>query len=85
MTSADINAKIDKTFGKNAAIQIKKQWGIRSVLMNMTNDNFATAKNAVSAASAADPTGILSTVSAFLDPICKNSVAFPTVHPLYNN
>ena len=85
MTSVAINAQIDKTFGKTAAYQIKRQWGVRSVLLNMENDNFATAKNAVSAASAADPTGILSTVSAYMQPLCKNTVPFPTVHPLYNN
>jgi len=85
MTSGAIDAQIDKSFGKTAAYQIKKQWGIRSVLLNMDNDGFATAKNAVSAASAADPTGILSCVSAYMQPLCKNSVPFPTVHPLYNN
>jgi hypothetical protein len=85
MTSVAINAQIDKSFGKTAAYQIKRQWGVRSVLLNMDNDGFATAKNAISAASAADPTGILSTVSAYMQPICKNSIPFPTVHPLYND
>jgi hypothetical protein len=85
MTSVAINAQIDKSFGKTAAYQIKRQWGIRHLLLNMDNDGFSTAKNAVSIASAADPTGILSCVSAYMQPICANTVPFPTVHALYNN
>lgn len=83
MTSVAINAQIDRSFSPDAAYQIKRQWGIRSMLMNMENDGFATAKNAVSAASAADPTGILNCVSAYMQPICSSSVPFPVVHPLY--
>lgn len=85
MTSVAINAQIDRSFSPAAAYQIKKQWGIRSMLMNLDNDGFATAKNAVSAASAADPTGILNVVSAYMQPICSNSVPFPVVHPLYGD
>jgi len=85
MTSVAINAQIDKSFSPAAAYQIKRQWGIRSMLMNMENDGFATAKNAVSAASAVDPTGILNCVSAYMQPICSNSVPFPVVHPLDSN
>lgn len=83
MTSVAINAQIDSSFGPPAAYQIKRQWGIRSMLMNMDSDGFATAKHAISAASAVDPTGILNCVSAYMQPICENSVPFPVVHPFY--
>jgi hypothetical protein len=84
MTSVAINAQIDKSFGKTAAYQIKRQWGVRHMLLNMDNDGFSTAKNAISVASAVDPTGILGCVSAYMQPVCANSAPFPTVHPLYN-
>ncbi|MBS1789115.1 MAG: hypothetical protein JST85_15410 [Acidobacteria bacterium] len=85
MTSPEINREINKRFGKDAAYQIKQQWGIRHLSMMLEANGFATAKNVVSTISMADPTGLVSVGNAFAHPICKDNTPFPAVHPLYNH
>ncbi len=85
LTSPAIAARIDRAFGKEGAYQVKRQWGIRHLILMLNADGFATVKDNISLASAADPTGILSVVSAYDNPICGNDAPFPTLHPLYTN
>jgi len=84
LTSPEINVEIDQKFGKDAAYQIKRQWGIQHLALMLDTDGFKTAQNAISIVSAVDPTGLVGVASAFMHPICKDNTPFPTVHPLYN-
>ena len=85
LTSPEINVEIDQKFGKDAAYQIKRQWGIQHLALMLDTDGFKTAQNAISIVSAVDPTGLVGVASAFMHPICKDNTPFPTVHPLYNH
>lgn len=84
MTSPEIDREINQRFGKEAAYQIKREWALRQLSMNLEANGFATAKNILTVASVADPTGVVSVVNAFMHPVCKNDAKFPTVTPLYN-
>lgn len=84
MTSYEIAREIDMRFGKEAAYQIKRQWGIRHLSMMLEANGFATAKNVISLVSIADPTGLVSVGNAFAHPVCKDNTPFPKVTPLYN-
>lgn len=83
-TSKDINAEIDKNFGPQAALAIKKQWAINMLFSKLDAEGFATAKNVLTIVSAADPTGIVGVAEAFMHPICGKNTPFPKVTPLYN-
>ena len=84
LTSPEIGAEIDKRFGKEAARQVKRQWGIRHLtLMLQTDGGFQTAQSVVSTVAAVDPTGLVGVADAFMKPICSNNAPFPVVHPLY--
>jgi phage shock protein A len=84
MTSPEIDREINQRFGKEAAYQIKREWAMRQLSMNLEANGFATAKNVLALASVADPTGLISVANAFMHPICKGDAKFPTVTPLYN-
>ena len=84
LTSPAIAAQIDQRFGKEGAYQVKREWGVRHLLLTLNVDGFVTATNQVSLASAIDVTGVSSVVAAYMKPICANNTGFPTVHPLYN-
>ncbi len=84
-TSPEIAAEIDKNFGPQAALAIKKQWGINMLFSKLNADGFATAKNVLTIVSAADPTGIVGVAEAFMHPICGKNTPFPKVTPLYNH
>ncbi|MDQ3179206.1 MAG: hypothetical protein M3Q33_01675, partial [Acidobacteriota bacterium] len=83
-TTPEIAKEIDQRFGKEAAFQIKRQWGLRHLTLMLEADGFATAKNVLSLVSIADPTGLVAVGEAFMHPICKSDVRFPTVTALYN-
>jgi hypothetical protein len=84
LTSPAIAAQIDQRFGKEGAYQVKRQWGIRHLLLSLNVDGFVTATNQVSLASSIDVTGVSSVVAAYMKPICANNTTFPLVHPLYD-
>jgi hypothetical protein len=84
MTSPEIDREINQRFGKEAAYQIKREWAMRQLTLNLEANGFATAKNVLTLASVADPTGLISVANAFLHPVCKADAKFPTVTPLYN-
>jgi len=48
-------------------------------------EGFATSINAIGIVSAANPTGLVGVVAAYMHPICENNTPFPTVHPLYKH
>ena len=83
-TTPEIAKEIDQRFGKEAAFQIKRQWGLRHLTLMLETDGFATAKNMLSLVSIADPTGLVAVGEAFMHPICKSDSRFPTVTALYN-
>ena len=83
-TSGEISREINQRFGKEAAYQIKRQWGIRHLTMNLEANGFSTAKNVMTLIGIADPTGLVSVVNAFLHPVCKADTPFPTVTARYN-
>jgi hypothetical protein len=85
LTSPEIAREIDQRFGKEAAYQIKREWGVRHLTLMLEADGFKTANNVISLLSVADPTGLSSVVNAFMHPICKNDTPFPKVNPLYNH
>ena len=83
-TTPEIAREIDQRFGKEAAFQIKRQWGLRHLTLMLETDGFATAKNMLSLVSIADPTGLVAVGEAFMHPICKSDSKFPTVTKLYD-
>lgn len=85
LTSPAIAAQIDQRFGQDGAYQVKREWGVRHLLLTLNVDGFVTATNQVSLASAIDVTGVSSVVAAYMKPVCANNASFPAVHPLYSN
>lgn len=83
MTSPEVEEMIDRKFSKEAAFEIKKEWGRHHVGLMMEANGINTAKNVLSVAGIADPTGITGVVSAFTHPLCKDDTPFPTVNPKY--
>ncbi len=84
-TSPEIAKEIDQRFGKDAAFQIKRKWGLRHLTMMLKADGLESAKNAVAVVSAVDVTGVMSIVDAFMHPTCTTDTGFPRVTPLYNH
>ncbi len=84
LTSPEIAAQIDQRFGPVGAYQVKRQWGVRHLLLALNSDGYADSLNKLSMVSTADFTGVLSVVSAYVKPICANNTVFPAVHPLYD-
>lgn len=84
-TSPEIAKEIDSRFGKEAAFQIKRQWGLRHLSMMLEVDGFATGKNVLMLVSVADPTGVVAVAEAFMHPVCKSDSKFPNVTALYNH
>lgn len=85
LTSPEIAAQIDQRFGQVGAYQVKREWGVRHLLLALNSDGFATAVNQIGTLSAADFTGVLSVVSAYMKPVCANNTVFPAVSPLYSD
>lgn len=83
MTSPEIEKEIDRRFSKDAAFEIKRQWGMRHLGLMLEANGIATAKNVLDIAGTADPTGVVGVVSAFTNPLCKDDTPFPTVNPKY--
>ncbi|MCB1025656.1 MAG: hypothetical protein KDB79_14765, partial [Acidobacteria bacterium] len=83
MTSPEIEAEIDKRFSKEAAIEVKKEWGRHHILLMMEANALNTTQNFLSIAGIADPTGLVGVVSAFTNPICQPETPFPRVNPKY--
>jgi hypothetical protein len=79
MTSPEIAGEIDKRFSQEAAYQIKREWGVRHLLLNMEANTFATVKNLLDLASVGDPTGLVGVINAFAHPLCKDDTPFPGV------
>jgi hypothetical protein len=84
MTSKEIDDEINKRFEKDAAYQIKRQWGIRHLSLMLEADGFAMAKDGLAAVSVLDPTGLVSVANAFMHPICKSDAPFPNVTAINN-
>ncbi len=83
MTSPEIEKEIDRRFSKEAAFEVKKEWGRHHVGLMMEANAINTAHNVLSIAGIADPTGLVGVVSAFTNPLCRNDTPFPTVRPKY--
>jgi len=83
MTSPEIERQIDSKFSKEAAFEIKRQWGLRHLGLMMEANSIVTAKNVIDIAGTADPTGLVGVVSAFTNPLCKDDTPFPNVNPKY--
>ncbi len=83
MTSPEVEKEIDSRFSKEAALEIKRQWGIRHLGLMMEANGIVTAKNVIDIAGTADPTGLVGVVSAFINPLCKDDTPFPRVNAKY--
>ena len=83
MTSPEIEKVIDDRFSREAALEIKKEWGRHHVGLMMEANAIDTAYNVLSVAGIADPTGLVGVVSAFTNPLCRDDTPFPTVNPKY--
>ena len=83
MTSPEIEKEIDARFSKEAAFEIKKEWGRHHVGLMMEANAINTAHNVLSVAGIADPTGLVGVVSAFTNPLCKDDTPFPEVNAKY--
>ncbi len=84
-TSPEIAKQIDDRFGKDAAFQIKRKWGLRHLTMMLKADGFESAKNIMTLVSAVDLTGVTAIMDAFMHPTCTTDLGFPHVTPLYNH
>jgi len=82
-TSPEIDAEIKRRFGPQGAEYVRQEWARNHLILMFEADAWATAKNALSLASIADPTGIASVVNAYMHPICKTSAVFPNVNMLH--
>ena len=82
-TSPEINAEIVRRFGPKGAEYIRQEWAKNHLTLMFEADAWATAKNVISLASIADPTGIASVVNAYMHPICKTSAVFPRINLLH--
>ncbi|MBK9153616.1 MAG: hypothetical protein IPM25_05290 [Chloracidobacterium sp.] len=83
MTHPNIEKEIDVRFSKEAAFEIKREWGVRHLALMMEANGIVTAKNVIDIAGTADPTGLVGVVSAFINPLCKDDTPFPNVNPTY--
>lgn len=79
LVGPEIAREVDSRFTPEAAYQIKREWGIRHLELNLEANGISTAKALISAVSAVDPTGLVNVVEAFLHPICKGDTPFPNV------
>jgi hypothetical protein len=79
ITSPEIEAAIDKKFGRIGGYYIKRQYAL--VHLGLTKDaNFqASVKNVATLVGLADPTGLLDVWNAFFHPLCSNDFPFPNV------
>ena len=84
-TSPEIDAEINKRFGRHGADYIKRQWAVRHLSMMLEAIGFSTAKNLLSLVSIADPTGLVAVANAYMHPRCKDSTPFPRVTLLHKN
>ncbi len=84
-TSPAIAKEIDTRFGKDAAFQIKRKWGLRHLTLMLKADGLESAKNAIAVLSTVDVTGVLSIMDAFMHPTCTTDLGFPVVTALYNH
>ncbi|MGB7555950.1 MAG: carboxypeptidase regulatory-like domain-containing protein [Candidatus Korobacteraceae bacterium] len=84
LTSPAIAAQIDQRFGPVGAYQVKREWGVRHLILAMHADGYEKQTNEISALSTFDFSGVLGVVSAFMKPTCEGNTVFPTVHPLYD-
>jgi hypothetical protein len=78
-TSPEISAEIDRRFSRQAALEIKRQWGYRHFNLMLEADGIKSAKNVMTAAGVVDPTGLVDVVNAFTNPKCSQDVALPNV------
>ena len=83
-TSPEIDAEIRRRFGPRGAEYVRQEWARNHLTLMFEADAWATAKNVISLASIADPTGISSVVNAYMHPICKSSAVFPNINKLHN-
>lgn len=83
MTSPEIEKEIDARFSKEAAFEVKKEWGRHHAGLMLEANAINTAYNVLSIAGIADPTGLVGVVSAFTNPLCRNDTPFPDVNPKY--
>ncbi|MEZ5347373.1 MAG: hypothetical protein R2681_17640 [Pyrinomonadaceae bacterium] len=83
MTSPEIEKMIDEKFSKEAALEIKKEWGRHHAGLMLEANAINTTYNVLSVAGIADPTGLVGVVSAFTNPLCKDDTPFPNVNPKY--
>ena len=84
-TSPEIAKEIDSRFGKDAAFQIKRKWGLRHLTLMLKADGIESAKNAITLVSAMDITGVTAIMDAFFHPTCPTELGFPQVTALYNH
>ena len=82
LTTKEVADTINEKFSKEAADQIKKEWGIRHFAMTMQANGFKGAKDLLWLASFGDPTGLADVTNAFLAPTCSSDTPFPEVTPL---
>ena len=85
LTSPAIVAQIDQRFGLGGAYQVKREWGVRNLLMMSAVNQLTNSADEVKLASAVDITGVSSVVAAYMKPICTNTTSFPVIHPLYKD
>ncbi len=82
LTTPEVAQMIDEKFSPEAAAQIKKEWAMRHLALNLQLNGFTAAKDLLWLASFGDPTGLADVANAFLDPKCDADTPFPVVTPL---
>ncbi|MEW6130198.1 MAG: hypothetical protein AB1757_24390 [Acidobacteriota bacterium] len=84
ITSPEIEAEVDKRFGRIAGYYIKRRYAqVHLALLSTTNFQ-ATFKNIATLVGLIDPIGIVDLENAYYHPVCPSDVPFPKVTLHYN-
>lgn len=76
-TSKEIANEMIHQFGRTRARDFFAEWGYLQLAGLIESEGLAKASMALTAIGLVDPTGIVSTVNAYMKPTCKDVIAFP--------
>jgi hypothetical protein len=77
LTSAGINAEIDRRYHPSTANYIKQAWAEVHFRQLAAAYGWVAADTALTVASIIDPTGITSVLAAYVKPLCQTSMDYP--------
>ncbi len=84
ITSPEIEAKVDKQFGRIGGYFVKRKYAQLHLGLVTEPHLQASFKNAFTLAGLVDPTGLLDVMNSFYHPQCKSDFPFPSVARHYN-